>query len=30
MTKTGKVLTGIVGVILLLLIAAIVFIKTFD
>lgn len=30
MTKTGKVLTGIVGIILLLLIAAIVFIKTFD
>ena len=30
MTKTGKVLTGIVGVIVLLLVAAIVFIKTFD
>ncbi|WP_145554202.1 AsmA family protein [Yersinia canariae] len=30
MTKTGKVLTGIVGVILLLLVAAIVFIMTFD
>ncbi|AHM71412.1 AsmA family protein [Yersinia hibernica] len=30
MTKTGKVLTGIVGVILLLLVAAIVFVMTFD